>query len=237
MDLHDDMKAAAEVLKPNAFRYTETIINYLLDYSIKRGLGLTSTGLHKAILIAGGCFASHIQGDTPKDIDVYILKTNDHVYIENSLAGLQPFEIVKDLMVLLPSFTSDNKVQNDRIISSRNYMIDGIKFNIINTTFVNRDEVLAQFDYQHTKFAYHESLLYFSEKSFICAKTKALVACDGKKPATYRREKFLDRGYTEGPLVNPYNVSLSSPSLIPLQPGDIIRVSKAPWYGIVNATA
>lgn len=207
------MKVAASALKANAANYLQIVIDKFLDYSIRTGLGLSSTTLHESLAIAGGCFASQIQGETPRDIDVYILYTDKHEFIVRALACFEPLSLIKpgDHQ---PSYTDDTKKpKNDKILSSKNYVIDGITFNIMNTILLSREELLAQFDYQHTKFVYHNRKLYFSEKSFICAKTKALVANEGKLPDEYRRKRFVDRGYTEGPWVNPYAVAFSATNM------------------------
>lgn len=140
----------------------------------------------KHIVVAGGCFASIIQNELPRDIDVFILG--------GQLTHLGPNGLEETLIPNTAVKKDKSKyIVNDKIID----VYQAGKFQYIVTSYKSREELIEHFDYEHCKISYHQGMLYCSPLTYRCIKNKKLVCRDMNKVFTWRTDKFKSRGYTE----------------------------------------
>ena len=129
-------------------------------------------------VIAGGLFASFIQGDTPRDIDVFFL--NKSFVIPYGA----PSGFVK----------SEYQTGNPRIINVYNKKQNNIDFQFIVTDYKTREELIAGFDFKHCTMSYAGDTLYATPTAYRAAKTKTLIG-NNETIKKWRIEKFVGRGY------------------------------------------
>jgi hypothetical protein len=151
----------------------------------------------KHIVIAGGCWASLFHGDTPHDIDVFILddmkaKQSVHKHIEEIKFKNPSSEIIKE--------GSSNYMDNDSIEYTAFDMISKLQF--ITTKYATRRELVAHFDMLHCCVSYTpwDDKLHISRDVYDTIMKKEIRAQSGVmelvKP--WRIEKMKERGWKVG---------------------------------------
>ena len=151
----------------------------------------------KNIVIAGGCWTSLFHGETPHDIDVFILndqKTKDfvHKYIQQIKFKNPSSEIIKE--------GNTNYIDNDSIEYTAFDMITKLQF--ITTKYNTRKELVAHFDMLHCCVSYTpwDDKLYISRDVYDTILKKEIRPQSGivelVKP--YRIEKMKQRGWRVG---------------------------------------
>lgn len=151
---------------------------------------------NKNIVIAGGCWASLFHGDTPHDIDVFILndqKTKDlvHRHVEQIKFKNPSSEIIKE--------GSNNYMDNDSIEYTAFDMIT--KVQLITTKYNTRKELLDHFDMLHCCVSYTpwDDRLYISRDVYETIMKKAIRPQSGiwelVKP--WRIDKMEKRGWVK----------------------------------------
>jgi hypothetical protein len=151
----------------------------------------------KHIVIAGGCWTSLFHGDTPHDIDVFILddmkaKQSVHKHIEQIKFKNPSSEIIKE--------GSSNYMDNDSIEYTAFDMISKLQF--ITTKYATRRELVAHFDMLHCCVSYTPwgDKLYISRDVYDTIMSKEIRAQSGVmelvKP--WRIEKMKERGWKVG---------------------------------------
>ena len=151
----------------------------------------------KHIVIAGGCWASLFHGDTPHDIDVFILddmkaKQSVHKHIEEIKFKNPSSEIIKE--------GSSNYMDNDSIEYTAFDMISKLQF--ITTKYATRRELVAHFDMLHCCVSYTpwDDKLHISRDVYDTIMKKEIRAQSGVmelvKP--WRIEKMKERGWVIG---------------------------------------
>jgi len=151
----------------------------------------------KHIVIAGGCWTSLFHGDTPRDIDVFILndkKTKGvlHTHIQQVKFKNPSSEIIKE--------GSSNYMDNDSIEYTAFDTITKLQF--ITTKYPTRKELVEHFDMVHCCVSYTpwDDKLYISRDVYETIMKKEIRAQSGVmelvKP--YRIIRMQERGWVVG---------------------------------------
>jgi hypothetical protein len=140
------------------------------------------------VVVAGGCWASELQGEKYKDIDVFILDCpiSDKVSIRGAI--MADYEESKNK-------TEDYVRNNGKVTevwTSKRY-----KTQFIFTKHETRKDLIDDFDYIHCKTSYTEGKLYITRKIYDAIINKQLIVQNNKNIQEWRRYKFLDRDYKE----------------------------------------
>jgi hypothetical protein len=104
---------------------------------------------HKGF-IAGGCFKNLFNGERMKDVDVFFYNRTDFsVAVDwfNSLDGHDDFE---------PLYNSPN-------VTAFRHKASGVTVELVQTIFGTPEEIISQFDFTVTKFAYYKELVKESD--------------------------------------------------------------------------
>lgn len=151
--------------------------------------GIFWNGITKDCVIAGGFFASTINGEPFKDIDVFVLKKNFSVY--NDIAQFVNGDQwqIRDAMAA-PEYLKNPHI-HDTDFNTRT------KVQYILTDYATRQELIADFDYKHTTVSYVplEKKLYITRGAFDAIRNKELIVNGNKEPKAWRMEKFVNRGW------------------------------------------
>jgi hypothetical protein len=139
------------------------------------------------IVVAGGCWASELQSEYYKDVDVFILDCPN--------SEKEAFRIlIQDSYGDAKNKTEDYVRNNDKVdevwTSKRNL----IQF--IFTKHQTRNDLINDFDYVHCKTSYSENKLYITRKIYDAIIKKHLIVQNSKNIQEWRQQKFRDRGYT-----------------------------------------
>ena len=100
---------------------------------------------HKGF-IAGGCFKNLFNGERVKDVDVFFRDRTDFqcaVANLNSLIGRDDFE---------PLYNSQN-------VNAYRHKKSGVTVELVQSIFGTPEEIISQFDFTVTKFAYYKELV------------------------------------------------------------------------------
>ena len=168
------------------------------------------------VVIAGGCFASLINMETPNDFDVFILDTAANKIVSNMMyndaqAALQypeEFRPVKSgANTALGAIGGYVPVKPKIRIGNSNYMnnenidqtifFQDSKFQYITTKYKSREELISHFDYKHccVSYDYMTNKLFITREVYDLIKSKTLVPNTNKPPEQWRYEKFFNRGW------------------------------------------
>lgn len=158
---------------------------------------LEKLGVKHSYFVSGGCFASYLQGEEPKDIDVYFfdedvskrvveLYTNDSSYMNEVAVFNEKYRDVKGhpggMCITENAVTLKNGLQ------------------LIIKHYGQPKEVRATFDFVHCK-PYYDSRdgnLYISRMQYNCCVNKCLVINNSTNFTHHREDKFKKRGYDYG---------------------------------------
>lgn len=138
-----------------------------------------------SLVLAGGCFASCLQNNSPKDYDFFILDNTVLGETRNPL-NWAPATARK---VISPQYTNPgntSKITEIYQFETNQYIFTSHKF---------REDVVDSFDFEHCKISFHNDTLYLSHQSLIAAMNKILIPSKTNPPSRTRIDKFLDRGY------------------------------------------
>jgi len=146
-------------------------------------------------VIAGGCLASELQGDVPRDIDLFFLNLSDRINIPTHL------ELVKnnDLQYHDDSLISSHVIRyNGLIVDERLKYPPSMDINVILTKFKTWKELIDNFDMLHCKMVYdpEKDAFFISKKAYNAAVDKKIVNAKNVPLKSFRVQKFIDRGYT-----------------------------------------
>lgn len=93
--------------------------------------------------IAGGCFKNLFNGERIKDVDVFFRDGIDFRSGVESLNGCEDFE---------PLYTSQN-------VNAYRHKKSGVTVELVQSIFGTPEEIISQFDFTVTKFAYYKELV------------------------------------------------------------------------------
>lgn len=141
-------------------------------------------------VIAGGFFASCMNGEEYKDIDVFILNKNVSVY-----AHLTDNPAIDDKW-LIRDKDAGTYLQNPRIFGTATNIANKVQY--ILTDYTSREELINDFDYMHCKVSYvpKEGKLYISRGTYQAIRNKLLIDVPHKAQKPWRAEKFIKAGWT-----------------------------------------
>jgi len=186
-------------------------------------------GVENDCVIAGGVFASLINDEAIKDIDVFILNKNVSVY-----AHLTDNPAIHDKFAIHDS-RAGGYLQNPHVHGVATNLDTKVQY--ILTDHKSRGELLADFDYKHCTVSYvpKEMKLYITRKAFDAIRKKELIVNGDKEPKAWRMEKFIKRGWRTS-VIDHHNGLLDSyQSLIQNSVNDMMqRISEQ--RGILPAT-
>jgi hypothetical protein len=142
------------------------------------------------VVVAGGCFASLLNGEIVKDFDVFMLHD-----LRNNLTVKALIAIALDHPEKKATVGSSTYMQNDQIEHTL-YTPDG-SIQYITTKYKTREELINHFDFKHccVSYDYLKDKLYMTREAFDLIKSKTLVSNIKGTPALWRYEKFQKRGW------------------------------------------
>jgi hypothetical protein len=164
-------------------------------------------GVEDDCVVAGGCFASMINDEAPKDYDVFVLNMNTQVY-----KHLTDVSRNNDQWVLRGT-DAGQYLQNPHIFGTA--LNKRTKVQYILTDYTSRRELLDSFDYKHCTVSYvpKENNLYITPDAYDAIRRRELRVNGNNKPKFFREEKFVKRGWKpvnetpkiEGIVAQPYD--------------------------------
>ena len=93
--------------------------------------------------IAGGCFKNLFNGERIKDVDVFFRDSADFQLAVHSLNECREFEQL---------YTSEN-------VNAYRHKESGVTVELVQSIFGTPEEIISQFDFTVTKFAYYKELV------------------------------------------------------------------------------
>jgi hypothetical protein len=145
------------------------------------------------IVIAGGCWASELQGEKYKDIDIFVLGDPSYPDLhERKQTAIR--ELMKAWIPSIENNTLEYVRNNDKV--EEVWTSKKQKFQIIFTKHLTRKDLINDFDYVHCMTSYSEGKLYITRKIYDAIIKKHLIVQNSKNIQEWRENKFLDRGYT-----------------------------------------
>lgn len=93
--------------------------------------------------IAGGCFKNLFNGEQIKDVDVFFRDRADFLHGVQSLFECEEFE---------PLYKSEN-------VNAYRHTESGVTVELVQSIFGTPEEIISQFDFTVTKFAYYKELV------------------------------------------------------------------------------
>jgi len=172
--------------KRKAETFTESEIGRIVE--VKRAVEAIAKriGHHGKMVIAGGCFASLINGEQIKDIDVFFLDMPSSDYLN----------LIKHLGTNVGNLVdkTDYVRDNDNIMSVWN--AEGLDYQFIFTKYNTREELIAHFDYVHCMVSYANYNMYITRQTYDAIKNKHLIVNNNKQVKQWRTEKFKSRGWS-----------------------------------------
>lgn len=141
---------------------------------------------NRDFVIAGGCIASYFHDETPKDIDVFILGSDESTptFISRTTRLIDQFKE-----------SNPNYLNNPTIITAVLDTTTNIQY--IFSTYTSRQALLKDFDYVHCCASYYKGKMYISRAIYDAIKNKKLVVMNKANLRGCREQKYLDRGYTK----------------------------------------
>jgi len=150
------------------------------------------------IVVAGGVWASALQGGNFKDIDIFVLGDPSYPAILRSEQE-QKWTAIRELMkAWIPSVENNtldyvrNNDKVDEVWTSKKH-----KMQFIFTKHKTRKDLIEDFDYVHCMTSYSEGKLYITRKIYDAIIKKHLIFQNSKNFQEWRVNKFLGRGYKE----------------------------------------
>lgn len=143
------------------------------------------------VVVAGGCFASRMQFEKVKDIDIFVLGHSDPI------EQTRMHEAIKRKMLFsMPAI--DDKTDsyargNDAV--KEVWTDNERKMQFIFTNHKSRQDLIADFDYVHCMTSYHLHKLYITRQTYDAIISKHLIVNNKKNIREWRTQKFTDRGY------------------------------------------
>jgi hypothetical protein len=148
------------------------------------------------IVIAGGCFVSKFNDETPRDVDIFLLNDTSLKSVFNTV-----FENMKQVSSDIDNPIADkayirgnNKIE--RVVEQR--FEDRPKFQYIYTEYDTRKELIDDFDFAHTTISYNigEDTLYATRQAIDCIMNKRLILNGDNKAEQWRVEKFINKSWS-----------------------------------------
>jgi hypothetical protein len=146
------------------------------------------------LIVAGGAFPDwyHNTRKGPNDIDVFVLHDEIAKNKLRAYLGSNGF-VTKSLDYLKQTNPGATHVQE-----VWEGIPDGRKYQFIFTDYWTREELIKEFDYKHCMVSYDvgKNQIYITRQIYDAIANKQLIVNNGNRVAEWRRNKFLQRGYT-----------------------------------------
>lgn len=200
------------VMSPNDFLpeevekilYAKSCIHQrLVDFDLT--IGKLGRNMVLSYFVSGGCIASILQGEEPKDIDIYFvsqfvadpiikLYTTDPSYMGEVADIDEKYRDVPNT----PYMLSQGKMVTENAVTLKN----GLQ--LITKHYGTPDEIRQTFDFVHCMPYYdaRNDKLYISREQYNCCVNKCLVINNSANLTTWREDKFIKRGYYYGNSTN-----------------------------------
>ena len=183
----------------NIFRTKQMLLARLLEFDLTVDKLFGKGMCH--YFVSGGCFASYLQGNLPKDIDIYFtdevyakpvvnLYTNDSAYTNQVAVWDEKYREVRgtagDMCITENAVTLKNRLQ------------------LITKHYGQPKDIRATFDFVHCMPYYdsRDGKLYISREQYNCCVNKCLMVNNRINLTYWREEKFKKRGYEYGNFTN-----------------------------------
>lgn len=149
------------------------------------------------LVIAGGAFPDwfHSTRNGPKDIDVFVLHDETAKNKLRSYLGVEGF-VLKSTDYLKQTNPGATHVQE---IWEGHAGAHDVKYQFIFTDYFYRKNLIAEFDYKHCMVSYDvgKNEIYITRQIYDAIANKHLITNNKSRVADWRRDKFIDRGFTE----------------------------------------
>lgn len=176
---------------------------------------------HIHLVVAGGCWASFLNGEPVKDIDIFVLR-----YPHTTPADIN--DIRNEMCRQHPGIqnkTDSYNRNNDNVAEV--WTMPDTKIQFIFTKHKSRKELIDDFDYVHCKASLWGDQLYITRKIYDAIKKKELIVNNNKNIQQWREEKFMNRGYTKmyktappAPWYSPAATTTNTLKVLPDEPED-----------------
>lgn len=146
--------------------------------------------------VSGGCTASILQGETPKDFDVYF-RTRD---LCDQVVELYQTDSYKNEVAVYDEKYRDVPNHPSGLLITENAMTLKNGIQVIFKHYGDPASVRTTFDFKHC-LPYYDSKndkMYISKEQYDCCVNKTLVNNGGNMPSQFRIDKFTRRGYRYG---------------------------------------
>ena len=172
------------------------------------------------MVIAGGCFASLLNQEPINDIDIFLL--DDDINRDLAQGMAKSYEVDQPVMIQTSGSSANTisgyislspKKNNNHVrIGNSNYMdndkiertifFKDSRMQYITTKYKTREELINHFDFKHCCVSYDitKDKLYITRETYDLIKSKKLVQNSDRIPATWRFNKFQERGWKHEPL-------------------------------------
>ena len=149
--------------------------------------------LSQYIFLSGGCFASLLQGETPKDYDVYF-KLED---VATRLCHLYTLPQLKEKVAVIEEKYRDVEGHPSGLCITENAMTLKSGIQLIKKHYGSPEEIRKTFDFVHCMPYYDPFIdkLYISRQQYDCCVKKYLVVNSIGNYTPLRESKFKMRGY------------------------------------------
>ena len=138
------------------------------------------------LFLSGGAIASLLQGDEPKDLDIY-----SHV----SLDGLFKTKLIDEHFDDIDNAYGESEVDGKIVTPNAITMKKGVQFILMQSG--TPAQIKKTFDYVHCTphFSFADNKLYISKKQYDACVNKKLIVNNHTAVSNRRIEKFKQRGY------------------------------------------
>lgn len=149
---------------------------------------------------AGSMWSSIFNEETPADIDIFILKSSEDAWN----IWVQFFSInnwTETDTNAADKNVNDYKKSSSHILSVKKFLKSNqVPKNIILTDYNTPEDLIEDFDFDHTMIFYHDTSLKLSREAFVAARDKILSTkiSNPTSLSEKRIKKFLDRGFKKG---------------------------------------
>lgn len=142
------------------------------------------------MFLSGGAICSLLNGEEPKDWDMYFVNEQKQKQFIDSIFLNYKHEIADVKENYKDAIGTDGKMITANAIT----MKDGVSF--ITSWCGTPEEVRKHFDYVHCMPYYYKSKLHISPKQYHAIVNKKLIVNNPDAITQWRREKFIQRGFT-----------------------------------------
>lgn len=172
----------------------QTIRTNLQEFNMT--IGKFGKSNKSAYYVSGGCFASLLQGELPKDYDIYFYSKELAEPIINIFTKDPSYmNEVEDVSDKYRDVAGANgKWITENAVTLKNHL------QLITKHYGSPEEVRRTFDFVHCMPYYSpwDDVLYISRKQFNCCFNKVLEVNNSDNFTTWREQKFKERGYEYG---------------------------------------